>query len=158
MSEDSRASGFSPDQARALAGVLDEIIPPSADGRLPGAGELGLVGYIEQTLERSPDLLPAIAQGLSVLAELAGRRDARGFPALSEAARLEVLNELATAEPAFLPGLIFHAYVGYYLNDRVVEALGLEPRPPYPKGYAMEASDLTLLDEVRQRPELYRRC
>jgi len=69
---------------------------------------------------------------------------------------VEVMNELAATEQAFLPGLIFHTYVGYYLNDRVIEALGREPRPPHPKGYDMEASDLTLLDDVRRRPKLYR--
>ena len=41
MSDDTSGSGFSSEQERALAGVLDEIIPPSRDGALPGAGELG---------------------------------------------------------------------------------------------------------------------
>ena len=43
MSQAESDSGFSRAQERALACVLDEIIPPSEDGRFPGAGELGLV-------------------------------------------------------------------------------------------------------------------
>jgi hypothetical protein len=48
--------------------------------------------------------------------------------------------------------------VAYYQAPRVVEALGLEARPPHPKGYEVELGDLTLLDEVRRRGKLYRDC
>jgi hypothetical protein len=152
LSEDTSGPGLSHDEETALSSVLDQIIPPSDDGRLPGAGELGLARHIVQMMQRAPDLGPVIASGLSVVDDLAGRRGARGFAALPKPDKLEVLNELATTEPAFLPGLIFHTYVGYYQNPRVVEALGLEPRPPHPKGYELEPIDLTLLDGVRQRP------
>ncbi len=156
MSEDTSGPGFSPDEERALASVLDEIIPPRSDGKLPGAGELGLARYIEQAVQQSLDLGRAIAQGLAALDDLAGLRGARDFAALSSQDRLEVLNEIATTEPGFLPGLIFHTYAGYYQDGRVMEALGLEPRPPHPEGYEMEPNDLTLLDPVRQRSRLYR--
>ncbi|MBW1688167.1 MAG: gluconate 2-dehydrogenase subunit 3 family protein [Deltaproteobacteria bacterium] len=153
MSEDTNDSGFSPHEARALASVLDEIIPPSGDGRLPGAGEVGLVRYIEQ---HAPEIRPTIVQGLSALDELAHGRGARDFAALCREDKLELLNELSTAQPAFLPGLILQSYVGYYQNDRVLEGLGLEPRPPYPEGYKLEPTDLGLLDGVRRRDKLYR--
>ena len=153
MSEDTNDSGFSSHEARALASVLDEIIPPSGDGRLPGAGEVGLVRYIEQ---HAPELRPTIVQGLSALDELAHGRGAGDFAALSREDKLEALNQVATAQPAFLPGLILQCYVGYYQNDRVLEGLGLEPRPPYPEGYKLEPTDLGLLDGVRRRNKLYR--
>ena len=153
MSEDTNDSGFSPHEARALESVLDEIIPPSGDGRLPGAGEVGLVRYIEQ---HASELRPTIVQGLSALDDHARGRGARDFAALSREDKLEALNELATAQPAFLSGLILQSYVGYYQNDRVLEGLGLEPRPPYPDGYKMEPTDLGLLDGVRRRDKLYR--
>jgi hypothetical protein len=153
VSEDTNDSCFSPHEERELASVLDEVIPPSGDGRLPGAGEAGLVRYIEQ---HAPELRPTIVQGLSALDELASGRGARSFAALSREEKLEALNELATVQPAFLPGLILQTYVGYYQNDRVLEGLGLEPRPPYPDGYKMEPTDLSLLDGVRRRNKLYR--
>ena len=149
---------FSPDEERVLSSVLDEIIPPRGDGRLPGAGGLGLSRYIEHAVKKTPDLRPAIAQGLAALDDVAGRRGARDFAALSSQDKLEVLNEISTTNPAFLPGLIFHTYAGYYQDGRVMEALGLEPRPPHPKGYEMEPSDFTLLDVVRRRPRMYREC
>jgi hypothetical protein len=153
VNEDENDPGFSPQEARALASVLDEIIPPSGDGRLPGAGEAGLVRYIEQ---RAPDLRPTIAQGLSALDELARARGAPDFTALSGKEKLEALNEVAAAQPAFLPGLILQTYAGYYQSDRVLEGLGLEARPPYPDGYEMKPPDLSLLDGVRRRDKLYR--
>ncbi len=156
MSESESGSVFSPDEARVLRAVLDEIVPPSADGTLPGAGALGLIARIETTVRETPDLRPAISQGLAALEELAKGRGAASFPELARDARLEVLNELATAAPAFLPALIFQTYVGYYEHPRVMQALGLEARPPHPKGYAMELGDLSLLEPVRERPKMYR--
>ncbi len=152
-SEDTNDSRFSPHEEHELASVLDEIIPPSGDGRLPGAGEAGLVRYLEQ---HAPELRPTLVQGLAALAELANARGARDFTALSREDRLEALNQLATVQPAFLPGLILQTYAGYYQNDRVLEGLGLEPRPPYPDGYKMEPADPGLLDGVRRRGKLYR--
>jgi hypothetical protein len=153
--------GFSDSERRALESVLDEIIPQSSDGKLPGAGALGISAHIEEALGQAPELRPLIAQGLAGITESAGRRGAESFEALSKEDKLEVMNELA-AEPAFLaflPSLIFHTYVGYYQNARVVEGLGLEPRPPYPLGYTIEETDLeSLLETVRKRPKLYREC
>ena len=157
MSEEESSPGFSRDEMRLLTSVLDEIIPPSDDGRFPGAGALGLADFIEQNLQGTPALRPAIAQGLSALEDLARSRNSRGFAALSRQEKLDVLNELATAQPAFLPSLILQTYAGYYQNGRVVEALGLEPRPPHPEGYDLEPGDLTLLDTVRRRPASYRK-
>ena len=46
----------------------------------------------------------------------------------------------------------------YYRDDRVVRSLGLEPRPPYPKGHVLEDGDGSLLDPVRARPPIWRRA
>jgi hypothetical protein len=146
------------EQARTLSAVLDEVIPPSADGRFPGAGELGIAGHVEHAMQQTPGVGPVIAQGLSAAEELARGRSSDGFAALSAQDRVEVLNEVAAQQPAFLPILTLTASAGYYQNARVVEALGMEARPPFPKGHEMEPNDLSLLDEVRQRPRLFRPC
>ena len=44
----------------------------------------------------------------------------------------------------------------YYRDDRVVRSLGMEPRPPFPKGFEVEQGVWSLLDPVRARPTLYR--
>jgi hypothetical protein len=158
MSEETSGPGFSRDAERLLASVLDEIIPPSDDGRFPGAGALGLAGFVEQNLRSTPELRPVVEQGLSALEELAKSRGASGFAALPRRDKREVLRELSATQPVFVPGLILHAYAGYYQDSRVIEALGLEPRPPYPEGYELEAGDLTLLEPVRRRPAMFRKC
>ena len=153
MSDETNNSGFSENQKRVLASVLDEIIPPSSDGRLPGAGQLGVASHVEEALRNLPDLRSMIAQGLSDLDDLARSRNETGFATLSQQDKQQLLNE-----QSFVLPLTLHTYVGYYQNARVVEALGLEARPPHPKGYEMEPNDLTLLDAVRRRPKIYREC
>jgi hypothetical protein len=143
-----------PDQnARALAALLDTLIPPSPDGTLPGAGELGLAAIIE---EAAPGFAAAAAEGLSELERRAAARGAEGFADLDLADRSALLAEYASDAPAFLPPLIFRAYAHYYQHPAVVTGLGLEARPPHPLGYELEAGDLSGLDAVRARRPLYR--
>jgi hypothetical protein len=114
---------------------------------------LGLASRIAQI----PELAEVIEQGLSALEELATRRGAEEYAALPQPERLGALNEVAAAQPVFLPGLVFQTYLAYYQHPRVVEALGMPPRPPFPLGYEMQPSDLdSLLGEVRQRGKIYR--
>ena len=44
----------------------------------------------------------------------------------------------------------------YYRDDRVMVSLGLEPRPPFPKGHEIEQGDWSLLDPVRARKPFWR--
>jgi hypothetical protein len=45
----------------------------------------------------------------------------------------------------------------YYRDDRVLRSLGLELRPPFPKGYTLEQGDWSLLDPVKARAPMWRR-
>ena len=45
----------------------------------------------------------------------------------------------------------------YYRDDRVLRSLGLELRPPFPKGYELEQGDWSLLDPVKARRSVLRR-
>jgi hypothetical protein len=144
---------LSDNQLATLTSVLDHLIPASSDGRLPGAGELGLSHYI---CEHAAESLPIVVQGLAALDHIADGHGASGFSALPEKLRAEVLREMDTAEPAFLPTLLYYTYVGYYQDAGVVEALGLRPGPPFPAGYEVAPTDFSILDPVRRRPKLYR--
>ena len=97
-----------------------------------------------------------LVQGLGAVREEVQRRGFEHLATLSPGDRREALDSVATSQPAFLPGLIFQTYAGYYQHPAVLEGLGLEPRPPHPKGYVLEPSDASLLDPVRARPGLYR--
>jgi hypothetical protein len=144
---------LSADALRDLAAVLDEIIPPSADGRLPGAGEAGVADHVVRALGALPDLRSAVVEGLADLDRAARLRHDRRFATLAPPERQALL-----AEQSFVFPLMLQTYVGYYQTPRGVEALGLEARPPHPQGYAMAPNDLSLLEPVRRRPRLYREC
>jgi hypothetical protein len=156
MSETNAATALSGDELRTLACVLDLLIPPSSDGRMPGAGEVGIGARIDQLAQRDPGLRAVVVAGVAALDALARASGASGFAALAGAARLAALHEIATGEPGFVPSLIFHTYAGYYQEGRVLEGLGLDPRPPFPIGHQLEPFDETLLDPVRRRAKLYR--
>ena len=47
---------FSDEQRRTLTALLDEIVPPSEDGRLPGAGAIGLASRIDKALQDVPPM------------------------------------------------------------------------------------------------------
>jgi len=146
-----------PEQHRTLGAVLDTLVPPSADGRLPGAGALGIADAIEEKLREQPDLRPAVLGGLEDLDALARRGGAAGFADVPASERAELLSRVSAEAPAFLPGLIFHTYLAYYQQAPVLEGLGVPPRPPHPEGYAVAALDESLLDPVRAREPLWRR-
>jgi len=138
-----------------LSKVLDALIPPHAERGLPGAGELGLA---EEICERAGDLLPVLEPALDALEEVLGARSVPDFASLEEAEKRSLLEELAVAHPAFLPGLVFQAFSNYYQHPRVLRGLGLDARPPFPRGHDLEAGDPDLLEPVRRRGPIYRGC
>jgi hypothetical protein len=149
------AADFSRD---ALSAALDEVIPPSSARRMPGAGEIGLADAIAEAARANPALRDAIAQGLARLDALARESGADAYANLSAAQRSERFQTVAAEQPGFVPNLVFPLITNYYRHPRVLEALGLEARPPFPKGHAMEPFDERLLDAVRRRPKMYRDC
>ena len=44
----------------------------------------------------------------------------------------------------------------YYRDDRVMVSLGLEARPPFPKGHVLDQGDWSMLDPVRARQPFWR--
>jgi hypothetical protein len=139
-----------PKQRETLTCVLDEIIPPSADGRMPGAGALGLAGEVERFAADNGGLA-ALAGALDVL-------EREGFAALSREKRTAAFAAFATRDPGFVPSLIFPTYTRYYVHPAVHRALGLDGRPPHPGGYALEPGDFTKLEAVRARGPIWRKA
>jgi len=136
-----------------LRAVLNELIPGRGPS-LPGAGDLGLGDSVKDRLADSWAGVAGALTELDAKARALGGED--GFAFLPDETRSDLLREVAGSHPGFLEGVVFHLYAGYYQHPRVVEALGLENRPPYPKGYSLEPGDPGLLEPVRDRPRLYR--
>ena len=148
MSGDSPLTPAQSDDLRAIAGV---IIPASAEFDVPGADDPAIQADVMATLGRDAGL---VREALDELARLAGRPLAALDPARREAVAME-LRAKGGAAVATLTRVILQCY---YRDDRVVRSLGLEARPPYPKGHVLEDGDWSLLDPVRARPPFWRRA
>jgi hypothetical protein len=120
---------------------------------MPGAGAAGVATHVEGVLRTLPDLHAMVVEGLSELDTQARLQHDRPFVELGAAEQAA----LVALQP-FSYALVPHAYVGYYQQDAVLSAIGVEPRPPHPKGYDVPESDLSLLAPVRERGARYRKC
>jgi hypothetical protein len=147
MSADGPLTPVQIDNLRAIAGI---IIPASIEFDVPGADDPAIQADMMATLGR--DTGP-VQEALDELARLAGAPLAGLDPARREAVALE-LRAKGGAAVATLTRVVLQCY---YRDDRVVRSLGLEPRPPYPKGHVLEQGDWSLLDPVRARPPMWRR-
>lgn len=150
------SSRLAPGQRRALAAVLDAIVPPCPDRGLPGAGELGVGEAIEENLREHPSLHAPLVEGLARLEARAAEVASHPFAEIDAGVRRAVLDAVSGELPAFLGPLLLQTYTVYYRHPRVLEALGLEGRPPHPEGYTLPPTDLSLLDPVRRRAPFYR--
>ena len=148
MSPDATLTPTQRDDLRAIAGIM---IPASMEFDVPGADDPAIQADILDTLGRDADL---IRQALGALAGLAGKPLSELDPDKREAVALELRAKGGPAV-ATLTRVVLQCY---YRDDRVVRSLGLEPRPPYPKGHVLEGGDWSLLDPVRARPPFWRRA
>jgi hypothetical protein len=135
------------DDLREIAAV---IIPASADFGVPGADDPVIQADLLATLGRDA---PLVVEALTHLARLAGRPLASLDPAGRHSVAMQ-LRAMGGTAVATLTRVVLQCY---YRDDRVVRSLGLEPRPPFPKGHVLEEGDWSLLDPVRGRPPMWRR-
>ena len=136
------------DDLRDIAGVM---IPASAEFDVPGADDPAIQADLAATLGRDAGL---VREALNELRRRAGQP----LTTLEPARREEVALELRAQGGVAVATLIRVVLQCYYRDDRVVRSLGLEPRPPYPKGHELEDGDWSLLDPVRARPPMWRRA
>ncbi len=145
---------LSADQRAILDIVLDQIIPPDPAREKPSAADVGVFEYIA---ERNPTSYEEIGRQLDELDERATSTYDQRYVELTRELQDSALNSLREQDPRFLFGLSLQAVECYYLDGRVMTAIGLPPRAPYPDGYSVHRGDLTLLDPVRERGEIWRR-
>jgi hypothetical protein len=147
MSAESPLTPAQRENLRVIAGLM---IPASTEFDMPGADDPAIQADIVATLGRDTGL---VREALDELAQLAGQPLASLDPARCEA----VAADLRSKAGAAVAALVRVVLQCYYRDNRVVRSLGLEPRPPYPKGYELEDGDWSLLDPVRARPTMWRR-
>jgi hypothetical protein len=135
------------DDLRVVAGM---IVPASAEYNVPGADDTAIQADMLATLGRDT---AAMREALDHLARLSGTPLAE----LDAARREAVAKEFRASGGGAAAALIRVVLQCYYRDDRVLLSLGLELRPPFPKGYPLEQGDWSLLDPVKARPSMWRR-
>ncbi len=147
------AAFLSAQQRSLLDAILDRLIP--AEGAMPGAGQAGTAEYIDGVAGGSPRMARLFAEGLRSIESSAVKRGSN-FVEMPGDKQDELLRNVESDKPAFFETLLMHTYNGYYSNPTVVEALGLEPRPPQPRGHEVEFGDFSSLETVAARGQAYR--
>jgi len=127
------------------------MIPASAAFGVPGADEDRIFADIVGSLGRDA---PQVKQALLRLDAAAGG----SFADADLARREQAASALRAQGGAPLLALSRAVAQAYYRDDRVMRSLGIEVRPPFPRGYTVEQGDWSLLDPVRERPAFYRRA
>ena len=147
MSAEKTLNSRQRDDLRVVAGM---IIPANVEYGVPGADDATIQADILGTLGRDAEL---VRDALDHLARLAGMPLAN----LDETARQAVVAQFRGSGGTAAATLTRVVLQCYYRDDRVLRSLGLELRPPFPQGYALEQGDWSLLDPVRARPSMWRR-
>ena len=142
---------LTPAQRADLRTVAAMMIPASEEYKVPGADDAAIQADMLATLGRDTK---RVAAALDYLARLAD-----GPLADLDAERREaVAQEFRASGGVAAATLIRVVLQCYYRDDRVLRSLGLELRPPFPKGHVLPDGDWSLLDPVKARPARLRRA
>jgi hypothetical protein len=135
--------GLTPAQSRDLQRIAGLMIPADATFGVPAASDPVIFADILASLGRD---IPDVCDALSAFAHAdLGHPDAEAVVT----AFLATQGKAAAA----LGRVVLQCY---YRDERVLRAHGHDARPPFPKGYTLEQGDWSLLDAVRNRPQLWR--
>ena len=142
-------TGLSAAQRQDFRRIAGMMIPASEEFAMPGADDEAIFTDILRSLGRDRGL---VRDALTRLSALAGG----AFADLDNARQQAVAETFLSSGAPEVQTLGRVILQCYYRDDRVVRSLGLEPRPPFPKGHTLEQGDWSLLDAVRSRPKMWR--
>ena len=145
---------FSEEEIASLRALAAAIIPASEEHGLPGADDRLIFSDLKASAGRQHQ---AVGAALAALDELAHAGGGDSFAALDAPAREGVTEAFRQAHRPQADLLAMLTVQCYYRDDRVMRALDMETRPPFPDGFEVPEGDWTLLDPVRNRPEFYRK-
>lgn len=144
-------SVLSDTELRSLRIVVGAMIPASTEYEVPGADDDLIFADIAASIGRDE---AAVRTALAELDRLAGGSLADA----SQAVQDEAFARLRARHASLVPALVALTARCYYRDDRVMRAIGMEVRPPFPKGFTVEQGDWSLLDPVRARGPIWRKA
>lgn len=129
---------FSKDEQETMQALAGLIIPASTEFHLPGADDPTIFANI---VRAAADNVGPVQAGVRVA-------QAIGAPLDTAVSELEGRAELAPYVSVVMQC--------YYQDDRVMESLGMEARPPFPKGFEVPEGDWSMLEAVQKRGKIWR--
>lgn len=146
---------FTQDQSELLNAILDTLIPPRADGQVPGAGALGVADFLPSATSYAQDPLGDTKAVLDHVSETAPE-----FLSKDANEREALLKGTEAAVPKAFATLVRLTYMGYYSRPDTRPMFGVGKHPIHPDGYPVARESDALLEEltapVRHRGEIYR--
>ena len=146
---------FSPAQRSLLTGVINRIIP--ANGKLPGAGTLGIAAFIEDSASATPSLTRLFNPGLAHTALQPVTHSPPRLQSRPVTAKDDLLRTIEAAGPVFFDQLVLQTYNGYYTSPEVFEIIGYAAPKLAPPGAHPELLDVSLLDQQRDREPFWKK-
>ncbi len=140
---------LSADQRRSLYCLAEMIIPASAEYEVPGAGDELIFADILHSVGRDAEHVATVLRRLDVLS-------GGVFADLDTGRQKDVAERLHVEGGESLTHTVRIILQCYYRDDRVMRSLGMEVRPPFPKGFEVEQGDWSLLEPVRKRAKIWR--
>jgi hypothetical protein len=136
-------------EGRDLGRLTGFMVPASAEYCMSGADDEAIFADIVRSLglDRSD-----VRKALATLREIGGG----DFAGLDETKAEAAAMTLRRREDLVTTALGRAVLQCYYRDNRVMCAMGLGPRPPYPQGGEVEQGDWSLLEVVRGRPRMCR--
>ena len=152
---------FSEGQSALMQSVLNRIIP--SDDKYPGAGDLGLVAYIDKVMfdpiylaRHDKSLRRIFIEGMNQIEICASGEFQGEFVSLVSDQQTAVLKIIEKEFPEFFNALITYTYNGYYTDYRILKICGAPTRPPQPLGHKLSNSDLSSTELVKSRGAIYK--
>lgn len=139
------------EQERTLMALLNLIIPPSEDGKMPGAADVDFLNYLHKE-----GLLPSINEEILFINKVSHEVYNQEFSALVESKQKQLIDKLPNKLSKFLTWLTSQVIYCYYQDHKVLRAIGLAARPLFPEGHFLKEGDLALLEPVYERGKFYK--
>ena len=139
------------EQERTLIEILNLIIPPCKNGKMPGAVDVDFLTYIQKE-----NHLHWIREGLTTIIEESHKKYGQELSALSCSVKTQLIEKLRRRFHHFFQSLTTQLVYCYYQHDDVLVEIGLEARTPFPEGYLIPNGEISLLEPVYLRGKIYR--
>ncbi len=140
--------GWSKKDRALLDAILDQLIPANPDRAIPGAGELGVAGFIEDRAMQDGEFRNRVSSLLHCAQGMAGEVSP------------DVVRQLETTLPDAFASLLIETYKGYYCRPDMRARVGVGAHPVHPTGYDVARETPEMLAEltapVRARGPVYR--